>query len=60
MGMENRGRNLGLFSLISRDSTRIGSFSDRISVVVVEDGDEGEKGLSVRSGIVLVELKDYN
>jgi hypothetical protein len=32
----------------------IGSFSDRTSVYVVEEGGEETKGLSVRSGMVLV------
>ena len=57
-GTENRGRNLGLLlagSLASLVSMRIGSFSDRISVVGVAEGGGGEaKGLNVRIGMVLV------
>lgn len=61
-GMENRGLpNFSLLSFTSLVSIRIGSFSDKISVVVVEEsGEEGVNGLKVRSGMVLVLLKDYN
>ena len=51
-GMLNLGRNRLLISLISREVMVMGSFSDSTSVVVVEGG--GAKGLSVRSGMVLV------
>ncbi len=53
-GMLNLGRNLLLISLISREVMLIGSFSERTSMVVVEEGGEEAKGLSVRSGMVLV------
>ena len=60
-GIENRGLNLGLLSLTSLASMRMGSFSDTISMVVVEGGGgEEANGLSVRSGMVLVVVKDYN
>ena len=57
-GIEKRGRNFCLLSLLSRVSIWMGSFSDRSSTVDVVEGGEGEvKGLSVRSGMDLVAIK---
>ena len=54
-GIEKRGRNFDLLSLLSCDSIWVGSFSDSSSTVVVGEGGEDERnGLSVRSGMVLV------
>lgn len=51
-GIEKRGRNLGLTSLVSLlSTTRMGSFSE---IVSGEATGEEAKGLSVRIGMVLV------
>ena len=63
-GIVKRGRSLlraMTGSLTSRDSMRIGSFSDRISVEVQEGGDgAATKGLSVRSGMFLAGGRYYD